>query len=183
MPVNFNQYPSATPNQKLDVGKLGEKLVAQWLQAQDWVILHHRWRCRWGEIDLIAQQGAEETKQLNAPDSSPPSGFSSPLLAFVEVKTRSWRNWDANGLLAITPHKQSKLWQTAELFLSENPEMGDFSCRFDVALISYQRLSSTAKSAVVGNGIQVPSVQLGKPIVVADYQLILRDYISSAFDG
>lgn len=184
------------------MGKLGEQLVAQWLQAQDWVILHHRWRCRWGEIDLIAQRGAGESKQLKAPEcseeiqnpclkkgdkqifvnSSPPSMASSPLLAFVEVKTRGWRNWDANGLLAITPQKQAKLWRTAELFLSQNPEMADFSCRFDVALVSYQRLSEASKSSVIGNALQFPSVQLSKPVLVADYKLVLRDYISSAFD-
>ncbi len=203
--MSSNHYSSATHNQKLEVGKFGEQLVAQWLQAQDWVILHHRWRCRWGEIDLIAQQGAGEIKQLNTPEFSeevpnpclkrgnkqifvnsspprPPSVFSSPLLAFVEVKTRSWRNWDANGLLAITPSKQAKLWRAAELFLSQNPEMGDFSCRFDVALVSYQRLSGSSKSSVIGNALQAPSIQLGIPILVADYKLILRDYIPSAFD-
>ncbi|NER98196.1 MAG: YraN family protein [Symploca sp. SIO1B1] len=164
--MNSKYHPSATPNQKLEVGKLGEHLVAQWLQAQDWVILAYRWRCRWGEIDLIAQGGTNQQR----------------MLAFVEVKTRSCRNWDNNGLLAITPHKQAKLWQTAELFLSENPEMADFSCRFDVALVSCEYLSPTSNSSAVGNLRQVASVQLGKPVFVADYKLILRDYIPSAFD-
>ncbi|NEP58999.1 MAG: YraN family protein [Symploca sp. SIO2G7] len=165
-PVNFKHYSSTTPNQQLEIGKLGEQLVAQWLKAQNWLILAYRWRCRWGEIDLIAQRGA--SKQL--------------MLAFVEVKTRSWRNWDDNGLLAITPQKQAKLWQTAELFLSENPEMADFSCRFDVALVSCEHLSPTSNSSAVDDLLQVSSVQLGKPVFVTNYKLILRDYIPSAFD-
>ncbi|NET55626.1 MAG: YraN family protein [Symploca sp. SIO2E6] len=159
--MNPKHYPSANPNQQLEVGKLGEQLVAQWLKTQAWIILAHRWRCRWGEIDLIAQRGTG--KQL--------------MLAFVEVKTRSLRNWDDHGLLAITPQKQAKLWQTAELFLSENPAMGDCSCRFDVALVSCERLSPTANSSAVDNPLQVRSVQLGTPVFVADYKLILREYI------
>lgn len=156
-----------TPN----VGELGEWLVAGWLQGQDWSILHHRWRCRWGEIDLIAQQNPETF---------------SPLLAFVEVKTRSRGNWDADGLLAITPQKQAKLWQTAQLFLSEQPNLADFTCRFDVALVRCQRsrrhnLELFDFSSEIGI-LEGSSVQLGKPVWVAGYQLILQDYISSAFE-
>lgn len=43
-----------------DIGNAGEDLVAQWLQSQGWVILYRRWRCRWGEIDIIAQHDGVE---------------------------------------------------------------------------------------------------------------------------
>lgn len=153
-----------------NVGELGEWLVGKWLQTQGWSILAHRWRCRWGEIDLIAQQN------LNT---------ASPFLAFVEVKTRSSCNWDADGMLAITPRKQAKLWQTAQLFLSEKPNLVDFPCRFDVALVICQRLhrndTELSLSAEIQT-LQVERVQLGKPLSLAGYRLILQDYLPSAFE-
>ncbi len=38
-----------------DIGVLGEEFVAQWLHSQGWIVLHRRWRCPWGELDLIAK--------------------------------------------------------------------------------------------------------------------------------
>ncbi|HAX80139.1 MAG TPA: hypothetical protein DCY88_30965, partial [Cyanobacteria bacterium UBA11372] len=46
--------PSHPPSSAADIGILGEDFVASWLQAQGWTILHRRWRCRWGELDIIA---------------------------------------------------------------------------------------------------------------------------------
>lgn len=82
-------------------GLLGEKLVAIWLQAQGWTILHHRWRCRWGEIDLIAYWDLDKKETSYSslginphlvPSTSPVPNQESSLLAFVEVKTRSQGN-------------------------------------------------------------------------------------------
>jgi len=178
MPANFwaNQA-RVNHNQTPDVGELGEQLVAQWLHQQNWLILYRRWRCRWGEIDLIMQQ---DPAKLEAKDQG------QPLLAFVEVKTRSRGNWDADGLLAITPPKQAKLWQTAELFLGEHPEKQNLPCRFDVALVSCLRLSQSrcqkADLTVASEAKQVPPVEFGQPVWVAGYRLLLQDYIPAAFD-
>lgn len=98
-----------------DIGVLGEDFIAQWLQSSNWKIMHRRWRCRWGEIDIIATN--------------------LDTLAFIEVKTRSASSWDAGGVLAITPQKQAKLWKTAQSFLATYQEFADYACRFDVALV------------------------------------------------
>lgn len=97
------------------VGDRGESFVAQLLQANGWKILETQWHCRWGELDLIA--------------------CDRQWLLFVEVKTRSDRNWDADGSLAIAPSKQAKLIKSASIFLSLHPELASFACRFDVALV------------------------------------------------
>lgn len=102
-----------------ELGIAAEALVADWLIAQGWAIEFRRWRCRWGELDLVACQ--------MQPIST---------IAFVEVKARSRGNWDADGLLAITPQKQAKLIQAAQLFLADHPQWSDCACRFDVALVS-----------------------------------------------
>ena len=102
------------------LGKLGEQWVSGWLRRQGWQILFRRWRCRWGEIDLIAL----------TPEPH--------ILVFIEVKTRSDRSWDVGGLLAITPKKQQRLRQAAMLFMGQNPDWADHPCRFDIVLIHCQ---------------------------------------------
>lgn len=151
---------------KLNPGTLGEDFVATWLEEQGWEILHQRWRCRWGELDIIAR-GTEPHSQ---------SGCSLPdlILIFVEVKTRSRGNWDANGLLAITPQKQTKLLQAAQVFLSQYSEYSHYPCRFDVALVQYYPKAKTNP---------VPNVALGISPSISSEQLVLQDYIPSAFDA
>lgn len=97
------------------VGDRGEILVAQLLQANGWKILATQWHCRWGELDLVV--------------------CDRQWLLFVEVKTRSDRNWDADGRLAITAQKQAKLIKSASEFLGQNQQLATLSCRFDVALV------------------------------------------------
>ncbi len=176
-----------------DIGVLGEDLVAQWLLSTGWSILHRRWRCRWGEIDLIARlephyEAAGEQRSRGAGEKQ--TTRHSPLLAFVEVKTRSQGNWDAGGLLSITPQKQAKLWQTAQCFLTTFPDLADYPCRFDVALVRCHKLSRkqssqppTAPATIeAAPGLSSLPVQLGQVIIIAGYQLVLQEYLASAFD-
>jgi putative endonuclease len=158
-----------------DLGGLGEDLVAQWLQSTGWTILHRRWRSRQGEIDIIAH--------LNP--RSPHS-----TLAFVEVKTRSRGNWDAGGLLAVTPQKQLKLWRSAEHFLATHPHLAASPCRFDVALVycerpsprQRQKTTETLDSLETPTGPLPPTFQLGQSVFLGGHQMILESYISAAFD-
>jgi putative endonuclease len=144
-----------------NIGCLGEELVAQWLEQQGFQILARRWRCFWGEIDVVAL--------LDFPTK----------LAFVEVKTRRHSNWDAGGLLAITPVKQAKIKEAAALFLSEYPDLSSCACQFDVALVNYLHgnLSDTQLSQLNGYSIAMRSAILNQK-----YTLYLQDYIESAFD-
>jgi putative endonuclease len=100
------------------IGEQGETLVAHYLQTQHHKILATRWACRLGEIDLVSL----------APDRT---------IALVEVKTRAAANWDIDGLLALTPTKQRKLWKTAECLIAAHPQWVNRAYRFDVALVRH----------------------------------------------
>lgn len=180
---------------KAIVGTLGEALVAQWLRTQGWQILAQRWHCRWGEIDLIAQRESLATGAIA--DDRPPTNVSpvpkQSTLAFVEVKTRQQRNWDADGLLAITAQKQAKLWKTAQMFLAETPHLANALCRFDVALVTYRPaprgrspepvLPGVETGTVGEHPLDTVAITLGQPVHWNGYSLTLATYLPNAFDG
>ena len=136
------------------VGELGENLVADWLQLQQWHILQRRWRSGGGENDLIVLSKSQA------------------ILAFVEVKTRSAGNWDLGGKLAIDDRKQGRIYEAAQIFLSFYPQWSDLTCRFDVALVSCQKSSLLA----------LPEFSLDYPCQLqAGYQLQLQEYLVAVF--
>ena len=143
----------------ISLGELGEQLVAKWLQEQEYQILHYRWRSRWGEIDLIARQKSH------------------PTLVFVEVKTRSDRNWDSKGLDAIAFRKQQKISQTSALFLAKNPQLAYYYCRFDVALVNYQQENSPN----INRRQNAQKFLMIEKFPQGD-SLILEDYLENAFE-
>jgi putative endonuclease len=137
----------------MNTGEKGEEIVAQWLIARGGRILHQRWRWKRGEIDLIA--------------------IESDTLLFIEVKTRNRSNWDADGLLAITPQKQARIIRTAELFLLKHSYLAEHPCRFDVAIVRHQPISRS----IVGTPLLILAD------ITAKQNLLLIDYLPGAFDG
>ncbi len=144
------------------IGVLGELLIGRWLQLQNYELLSQNWHCRWGEIDLIAQNKA--TKEI----------------AFIEVKTRSTHNWDENGLLAINAVKQQKIIHTATLYLSQNPHLAELPCRFDVGLVGYQLCAPGISSPSIFENIN--QLQINQSVTIDNYRLTIKNYLQAAFD-
>ena len=146
-----------TPAQIL--GLYGEQLVSQWLVQKQCQIVGHRWHSRFGEIDLIAKGISGE------------GALRKEILAFIEVKTRSDGNWDADGLLSVTRTKQKKLRMTARYFLVRHPQLSEMPCRFDIALVSCHRTQPLKRLS-----LQVPHQPPSRPKYLA-----LQSYIRDAF--
>ncbi|MEV6275852.1 YraN family protein [Nocardia sp. NPDC051832] len=92
------------------LGARGEELAAQYLQATGWTIVGRNWRCRFGELDLIAQD--------------------STVTAFVEVKTRRGLGF-GRPEESVTFGKRRRIRQLALLWLHEQD--GPYrQVRFDV---------------------------------------------------
>jgi putative endonuclease len=97
------------------LGRYGEEVAANYLTARGWRILGRNWRCREGELDLVAQ-----------PDPA--------TVVFIEVKTRSR---DSCGLPeeAVTPRKLARLRRLAGAWLQEHGLPGQ-SARIDVVAVT-----------------------------------------------
>lgn len=184
---------SLSPAQQ--AGLLGEALVAAWWQQQGWTVIAQRWHCRWGELDLVVRSPPPPSAPQNPPRIPQPQ-----TLAFVEVKTRAKKNWDQDGLLALTPKKQTKLIRTAQTFLGEFPNLTDDACRFDVAAVRCDRppTSSPPNSTPPDpipvnldlsnldrhnlNVSQIQNLTIGHPVTLSRHRLTLQHYIPNAFD-
>lgn len=94
-----------------EAGDRGEAAVGRYLRSRGMTILDTQWRCRMGELDLVART-------------------SSGVVCFVEVKLRKA---GSIGLPreAVDGRKRERLRRTALLWLAEHQE--DSPARFDVA--------------------------------------------------
>ena len=93
-------------------GAQAEQWAAQHLQQQGMKLIAQNYRGRFGEIDLIMQDGA--------------------VLVFIEVRLR--RNEDFGGAAAsIDARKQQRIIRTAHQYLSSLAHTPP--CRFDVVLM------------------------------------------------
>jgi putative endonuclease len=95
------------------VGKAGEEAAVEFLRQRGYRILERNYRCRFGEIDLIAQDGT--------------------VLAFVEVKTRR-SNTFGPAAAAVTRAKQRHLIKASQTYLVQRKRTKDV-CRFDVVTV------------------------------------------------
>ncbi|WP_062202982.1 YraN family protein [Demequina salsinemoris] len=99
------------------VGRYGEDLVVRRLAERGWVVLARNWRCREGEIDIVATEG--------------------DALVVVEVKTRRGASMGAPQE-AVTVRKLARLRRLAAAWLAAQdrrwPEV-----RIDVVAVTLPR--------------------------------------------
>jgi putative endonuclease len=98
-------------NYRQQTGRAGEDRAAAWYVAAGYEVVARNWRCRQGELDLVAVKGR--------------------TYVFCEVKTR---RTDAFGVpaTAVTPAKQARIRRLAALWLSEQARGRARVLRFDV---------------------------------------------------
>ncbi len=95
------------------LGRMGERLAAEVLSKSGYRVLEQNFRCRYGEIDIVAEEGAD--------------------LVFVEVKTRRGQS---HGLPeeAVTWRKGRKLAEVASCYLDQHA-CSERSWRIDVVAV------------------------------------------------
>ena len=93
----------------------GEALAVEFLKQHNYRVIERNFRCKSGEIDIIAQD--QDT------------------FCFIEVKTRSTGQF-GSGFDAITSSKQRKLVKSA-LWYCAMHDCAHVSIRFDIVVIQY----------------------------------------------
>ena len=117
-------------NGRKQLGAWGEGVAATHLEAEGYRIVARNWRCRQGEIDLIAQAGA--------------------TLVFVEVKTRRGRSMGSPEE-ALTPRKSRKLIQLAQLYLAEHDL--DVDWRIDLVAVELDTSGKLLRCEHIPNAV------------------------------
>ena len=107
------------------LGRWGEAMVARDLRRRGWTILAAGYRCRMGELDLVASRGE--------------------FLAFVEVKLRKSASF-APAAAFVDGHKQRRLRAAAECYLLSHPTT--LQPRFDVAEVYAPAGTATKEPAI-----------------------------------
>jgi putative endonuclease len=79
-----------------ELGARGEQLAIDYLRSRGLRVLCRNWRCRFGEIDVVARDGK--------------------TTAFIEVKTRSGLNYGLP-IEAVTEAKRKRIRQLAMMWL------------------------------------------------------------------
>ena len=104
---------TSVPNTR-EKGQYGEQFALRYLINHGYRVLETNFRCRQGEIDIVACEG--ET------------------LSFVEVRSRTASDF-GKPVETIGATKQRRIIAAARSYVSLRPWSGD--CRFDVVVISY----------------------------------------------
>jgi putative endonuclease len=99
---------------KREVGTTFEQKAADFLGKHGYLLLERNFRCKLGEIDLIARDGG--------------------YLCFIEVKYRSntTKGYPAE---AITYHKMRRITRTAQFYMLTHKISPNTPCRFDAVVI------------------------------------------------
>jgi len=107
--------PPPPPGGNKGTGELGEEVAANFIIARGYRILERNFRCKGGEIDIIARDPGDKG------------------LVFIEVKARRGLSYGVPQL-AVTPFKQRQISKAALTWLGKN-RLHDHNARFDVIAI------------------------------------------------
>ncbi len=105
----------ALPRQTL--GKRGEDMAVQDLIRRNYSIVARNWHCKFGELDIVAQQNTN--------------------MVFIEVKTRAGDN-PGNPFENITPTKCKRLIASVHLYLAQH-HLDNIQWRIDAIGIAIPR--------------------------------------------
>lgn len=118
-------------NRRKLLGDLGERLAAEYLEGQGYLIRERNYRCPIGEIDLVATE--------------------SDCLVFVEVRTRRGKRFGSPEE-SVTLAKQQRLIDLAQNYLVEREERPP-RWRIDLVAVEFSSKGTLERVELVRNAV------------------------------
>lgn len=127
----FTERSSKLYTTRKETGAVGEKLAVDLLEGQGYEIVQTNFRCRHGEIDIIARQ--------------------SGCLVFVEVRTKRGSSFGTPEE-SVTVSKQGRLISLANYYL-QTLEVQPLSWRIDIVAVELARDGTIVRLEHIKNAI------------------------------
>lgn len=121
------------PDSRKALGSKGEKLAVKFLKRKGYKIIQHNYRCRLGEIDIVAEYDG--------------------AVIFVEVRTKRTEEFGIPQS-SITAAKRSQVSKAALYYIMEKKLLGR-SCRFDVIAITFSTDSHKPQIEHIENAFEL----------------------------
>lgn len=112
MDKQMNEFKKV--DQRKWTGQLGEDVAVQYLIKQEYVIVERNWRCRSGELDIIAHKDN--------------------LLVIIEVRTRKSQLQFGHPIESVERRKQVQVRRLAEVYITMTSRSAK-QIRFDVITV------------------------------------------------
>jgi putative endonuclease len=111
-------------------GIKGEEIAEKYLISLGYSIVKKRYKTRYGEIDIVAAK--DKSKKL---------------LLFVEIKHFAKKTLTLRNNEVISPIQIRRNCNAALYFITNHNEYKDYQCRFDLIIISEERIENHIKNA------------------------------------
>lgn len=115
--------------ERVSTGKQGELLAQEYIRQQGYVLLEKNFRCKLGEIDLIARD--------------------QHIVVFLEVRTKTSAAYGP-AYNSVTPHKQRQVKRVALFYIAQH-NLVNTQFRFDVIGILLNRQNGEHKLEHIQN--------------------------------
>jgi putative endonuclease len=103
--------PTPPPISRAELGRAAEERAARRLHQAGFTVLARNYRCRGGELDIVARRGE--------------------LLVIVEVRLRSSRRFGGPAA-SVTTAKRRRIVRATRVLLARQPQLALLALRFDV---------------------------------------------------
>lgn len=115
------------------IGNYGENLAEEYIKAMGYIVLNRNFRCKIGEIDLIAKDG--------------------DFIVFIEVKSR-YGNLYGSPCESITYYKKVKIFNTAQVYILKN-KLNKYKFRFDVIEVFLNKENNSTNINLIKDAFQI----------------------------